>query len=56
MELKYKAHKEGTDKYLVLKYPEFQMVDEKPMMEKVQELKVMANKLNALSISTTELF
>ena len=56
LELKYKAHEEGTNKYLVSKYLEFQMVDDKSIMEQVHELQVMVNKLNALSISILELF
>ncbi|XP_023749432.1 uncharacterized protein LOC111897715 [Lactuca sativa] len=56
LELKYKAHEEGTNKYLVSKYLEFHMVDDKPIMEQVHELQVMVNKLNALSISLPELF
>ncbi|KAL6544724.1 hypothetical protein OROMI_023586 [Orobanche minor] len=56
LELKYKAHEEGTNKYLVSKYVEFQMVDDKPIMEQVHELQVMVNKLNSLSISLPELF
>nr|KAJ0188051.1 hypothetical protein LSAT_V11C900477710 [Lactuca sativa] len=51
LELKYKAHEEGTNKYL-----EFQMVDDKSIIEQVHELQVMVNKLNALSISFPELF
>nr|KAJ0185273.1 hypothetical protein LSAT_V11C900468360 [Lactuca sativa] len=35
LELKYKAHKEGTNKYLVSKYLEFQMANDKPIMELV---------------------
>nr|KAJ0197577.1 hypothetical protein LSAT_V11C700367030 [Lactuca sativa] len=50
------AHKEGTNKYLVSKYLEFQMADDKSIMEQVHELQVMVNKLNALSISIPELF
>ncbi|KAJ9565841.1 hypothetical protein OSB04_001807 [Centaurea solstitialis] len=33
LEQKYKTHEEGTNKYLVFKYLEFQMVDDKPIME-----------------------
>nr|KAJ0204881.1 hypothetical protein LSAT_V11C500270260 [Lactuca sativa] len=51
LELKYKAHEESTNKYLVSKYLEFQMVDDKPIMEQV-----MVNKLNVLTISIPELF
>ncbi|XP_052627039.1 uncharacterized protein LOC128133582 [Lactuca sativa] len=56
LELKYKAHEEGTNKYLVSKYLEFQMVDDKPIMEQVHELQVMVNKLNAFFVSLPELF
>nr|KAJ0212114.1 hypothetical protein LSAT_V11C400178980 [Lactuca sativa] len=35
LELKYKAHEEGTDKYLVSKYLEFQMADDKSIIEQV---------------------
>nr|KAJ0190715.1 hypothetical protein LSAT_V11C800406370 [Lactuca sativa] len=56
LELKYKAHEEGTNKYLVSKYLAFQMVGDKSIMEQVHELQVMVNKLNALSISLPELF
>ncbi|KAJ9547547.1 hypothetical protein OSB04_020090 [Centaurea solstitialis] len=55
-EQKYKTHEEGTNKYLVFKYLEFQMVDDKPIMEQVHELQVLINKLNALSIPLVELF
>nr|KAJ0202736.1 hypothetical protein LSAT_V11C500229490 [Lactuca sativa] len=42
LELKYKAHEEGTNKYIVSKYLEFQMADDKPIMEQVHELQVGA--------------
>nr|KAJ0194966.1 hypothetical protein LSAT_V11C700343390 [Lactuca sativa] len=51
LEFKYKAHEEGTNKYRVSMYLEFQMANDKPIMEKVHELQVMVKKLNALSIS-----
>ncbi|KAJ9561599.1 hypothetical protein OSB04_006759 [Centaurea solstitialis] len=56
LEQKYKTHEEGTNKYLVFKYLEFQMVDDKPIMEQVHELQVLVNKLNVLSIPIVELF
>nr|KAJ0206348.1 hypothetical protein LSAT_V11C500291260 [Lactuca sativa] len=56
LELKYMTHEEGTNKYLVSKYLEFQMADDKPIMEQMHELQVMVNKLNVLSISILELF
>ncbi|KAL7603967.1 hypothetical protein Lser_V15G20429 [Lactuca serriola] len=56
LKLKYKAHGEGTSKYLVSKYLEIQIADDKPIMEHVHELQLMVNKLNALSISILEFF
>nr|KAJ0185780.1 hypothetical protein LSAT_V11C900478900 [Lactuca sativa] len=56
LELKYKVHEEGTNKYHVSKYLELQTVDEKSIMEQVHEVQVVVNKLNALSISILELF
>nr|KAJ0210575.1 hypothetical protein LSAT_V11C400180890 [Lactuca sativa] len=38
------------------KYLEFQMTDDKPIMEQVHELQVMVTKLNTLSISIQDLF
>lgn len=56
LELKYKAHEEGTNKYLVSKYLEYQMVDDRSIMEQVHKLQVLVNKLTTLSISLPELF
>ena len=35
LENKYKAHEEGTNKYLLSRYLCFQMVDEKPILEQL---------------------
>ena len=56
LENKYKAHEEGTNKYLVSRYLRFQMVDEKPILEQVHELQVLVNKLNILSIPVPKIF
>ncbi|XP_022040365.1 uncharacterized protein LOC110942910 [Helianthus annuus] len=56
LEDKYKAHEEGTNKYLISKYLDFQMVDEKLILEQVHELQVLVNKLTALSIPLPEIF
>ncbi|KAI3496568.1 hypothetical protein L1887_38933 [Cichorium endivia] len=56
LELKYKTHEEGTNKYLVSKYLEYQMVDDRSIMEQVHELQVLVNKLTTLSIALPELF
>nr|KAJ0199823.1 hypothetical protein LSAT_V11C600321130 [Lactuca sativa] len=47
LELKYKAHEEVANKYLVSKYLEFQMVDDKSIMEQVHELQVMVGAIIA---------
>ncbi|KAF5775122.1 putative RNA-directed DNA polymerase [Helianthus annuus] len=56
LEDKYKAHEEGTNKYLIAKYLDFQMVDDKSILEQVHELQVLVNKLTALSIPLPEIF
>ena len=56
LEDKYKAHEEGTNKYLISKYLDFQMVDDKSILEQVHELQVLVNKLTALSIPLPEIF
>ncbi|KAK9049048.1 hypothetical protein SSX86_031984, partial [Deinandra increscens subsp. villosa] len=56
LELKYKAHEDGTNKYLIAKYLDFQMVDEKSILEQVHELQVLVNKLTSLSIPLPEIF
>ncbi|KAJ9561022.1 hypothetical protein OSB04_006182 [Centaurea solstitialis] len=49
LENKYKAHEEGTNKYLVSRYLRFQMVDD-------NELQVLVNKMNHLNIPLPEIF
>ena len=56
MKDKYKAHEEGTNKYLISKYLDFQMVDDRSILEQVHELQVLVNKLTALSIPLPEIF
>ncbi|KAK9053659.1 hypothetical protein SSX86_024733 [Deinandra increscens subsp. villosa] len=56
LELKYKAHEDGTNKYLIAKYLDFQMVDEKSILEQVHELQVLVKKLTSLSIPLPEIF
>ena len=56
MEFKYEAEEEGTNKYLVSKYFDFKMVDNKPILEQVHELQVIVNKLRVLKIVLPETF
>nr|GEV86712.1 copia-like retrotransposon [Tanacetum cinerariifolium] len=55
LEFKYKQHKEGTNRYLISKFFDFQLVDEKPILEQVHELQILVNKLNVLSIPIPEM-
>ena len=56
LEFKYKAEEEGTNKYLVSKYLDFKMVDNKPILEQIHELQVLVNKLRILKIVLPEVF
>ena len=51
-----KAEEEGINKFLISKYFDFKMVDDKPILVQVHELQVLANKLRAVKIDITETF
>ncbi|GJU49905.1 hypothetical protein Tco_1219460 [Tanacetum coccineum] len=55
LEFKFKQQEEGTNRYLFSKFFNFQMVDEKPILEQVHELQILVNKFNVLSISTPKM-
>ncbi|GJT42661.1 copia-like retrotransposon [Tanacetum coccineum] len=55
LEFKYKQQEEGTNRYLIYKFFDFQMVDKKPILEQVHELQILVNKLNVLSIPIPEM-
>ncbi|GKC48057.1 copia-like retrotransposon [Tanacetum coccineum] len=55
LEFKFKQQEEGTNRYLISKFFNFQMVDEKPILEQVHELQILVNKLNVLSIPIPEM-
>ncbi|GJZ46211.1 copia-like retrotransposon [Tanacetum coccineum] len=55
LEFKFKQQEEGTNIYLISKFFNFQMVDEKPILEQVNELQILVNKLNVLSIPIPEM-
>ncbi|KAK0586627.1 hypothetical protein LWI29_009886 [Acer saccharum] len=56
LEYKYKAEKEGTDKFLTLKYFEFTMVDTKPILDQIHELQILVTKLCELKVEISESF
>ncbi|GJT28644.1 hypothetical protein Tco_0908919 [Tanacetum coccineum] len=55
LEFKYKQQEEGSNRYLISKFFNFQMVDEKPILEQVHELQILVNKLTLLSIPILEI-
>lgn len=55
LENKYKVEEEGTNKYLISKYFDFIMVDNKPILEQVHELQVIVNKIRSLKIEVSEI-
>ncbi|XP_020242811.1 uncharacterized protein LOC109821027 [Asparagus officinalis] len=56
LEFKYKAEEEGTNKYLIAKYLDYKMVDDKSVLEQVHELEVLVNKIHVLKIVLLESF
>ena len=56
MESKYKAHEEGTNKYLASRYLHFQMVDDKLILKQAHEIQVLVNQMKMLSIPIPEIF
>ena len=56
LEFKYKAEEEGTKKFLISKYFDFAMNDEKAILAQVHELQVIVNKLSAVKIELPETF
>ena len=50
LETKYKNEKKGTDKFLALRYFEFVMTDNMPIMDQVHELQILVSKLAELEI------
>jgi hypothetical protein len=54
LEFKYKTEKQGADKFLIMKYFEFAMVDNISVMDQVHELQVLVNKLRDLKVIVAE--
>jgi hypothetical protein len=53
LEFKYKIEKQGTDKFLIMKFFEFTMVDNISVMDQVHELQVLVNKLRDLKVEVS---
>lgn len=56
LENKYKVQEEGTNKFLIAEYFDFQMDDSKPILSQVHELQGIVHKLATLNIKLPELF
>lgn len=56
LETKYKNEKKGKDKFLALKYFEYKIFDNLPVMDQVYELQVLVSKLSELEISIPDSF
>ena len=54
LEFKYKTEKQGANKFLIMKYFEFSMVDNISAMDQVHELQVLVNKLRDLKVIVVE--
>lgn len=56
LENKYKVQEEGTNKFLIAEYFDYEMADGKPILSQVHELQGIVNKLSSLNIKLPELF
>ncbi|XP_024029982.1 uncharacterized protein LOC112094102 [Morus notabilis] len=56
LECKYKTEKEGTDKFLILKFLEFVIIDTKSVLDQIHELQVIVTKLRELKVEISESF
>lgn len=54
MENKYTSEKQGTDKFISMKFFEFRMFDNKPIMPQVDELLVLVSRLKDLKVDVSE--
>lgn len=50
LEEKYNTERQGTDKFLMLKYFEFKFLDTQPIMNQVHELQVLVQRLRDLKV------
>ena len=54
MENKYTSEKQGTDKFISMKFFEFRMIDNKPIMPQVDALLVLVSRLKDLKVDVYE--
>ncbi|XP_057994935.1 uncharacterized protein LOC110659461 [Hevea brasiliensis] len=54
LKFKYNSEKQGVDKFLIMKYFKFQMVDNISVMDQVHELHVLVSKLKDLKVIVPE--
>ena len=56
LEYKYKIEKEGTDKFLILKYLEFSIIDYESVLDQRHDFQVIVTKLHELKVKISESF
>jgi len=56
LETKYSTERQGIDKFLIMKYLEFKMLDSIPILDQVHELQVLVNRLRNLKVILSETF
>ena len=56
LETKYNTERQGTNKFLTMKYLEFKMLDSIPILDQVHELQVLVNRLQGLKVIPPETF
>ncbi|PKI51909.1 hypothetical protein CRG98_027742 [Punica granatum] len=54
LEEKYNTEWQGTDKFLMMKYFEFKMLDSIPIMDQVHELQILVSRLRDLKVIIPE--
>ncbi|XP_038687556.1 uncharacterized protein LOC119986939 [Tripterygium wilfordii] len=54
LESKYKTEKIGTDKFLIMKYFDFKMIDTLSVLDQVHDLQILVSKLRDLSVKIPE--
>nr|CAD1841780.1 unnamed protein product [Ananas comosus var. bracteatus] len=54
LEEKYNTERQGTDKFLMMKYFEFKFLDSHPLMDQVHELQVLVQRLRDLKVMIPE--
>ena len=54
LETHYKQEKSGSDRFLALKYFEYKIIDNKPIMDQVHEIQMLISKLSDLDIKVPD--